>query len=257
MRLNDGSARISGFLKRCRHHFFSSSLLSFTLLIFGNQLVFAQSDFTGGAGGNIPDATSPGGDAGNPNAGIFTSDIVVADPGTITLFNSITLNNFSHPYLGDLVFELTHVDSGTTIIFMNRPLKVLALNDWGSDSALNGTYTFDNNLISTYNASDSIWLAATNNSTVPGGLYAASANAFTGSDNTSYVPINLNVFAGESIAGTWELTVRDEAANDVGNFAGWQFNATFEPTPEPASPALILCGAIISFVLISFWRRPA
>lgn len=250
-------ARIADFPKRAGSCRLYRLLLSLVLLVLGGQLAFAQTTFTGGAGGNIPDATSIGADAGNPNAGIFTSDIVISGPGTIISFNSITLDDFCHTYIGDLVLELTHVDSGTTIFFMNRPLKVSALNGWGSDSDLNGTYTFINDLGSTYGSSDSIWLAATNNSTVPGGTYAASANSFTGSPTTSYVPINLNVFAGESIAGTWELTIRDESTNDIGTLSSWQFNATIEPVPEPASSALMLCGAIVSFVLVSFWRKPA
>jgi hypothetical protein len=232
-------------------------LLPFVSLAFGGQLMFAQTDFTGGAGGNIPDATSLGPVVGNTNAGIFTSDINVANPGTIASFNSITLDDFSHTWVGDLVFELEHVDSGTTIILMYRPLKVSAIGGYGSDSDLNGTYTFDNDLTSTYGSGDSIWLAANNNSVIPGGTYAASADVFTGSANTSYQPVNLNVFSSESIAGTWELIVRDESIQDVGTFSGWQFNATVEPAPEPAGAALMICGAITSFILHSFWRRPA
>ncbi len=219
--------------------------------------MFAQTDFTGGAGGNIPDATSLGPVVGNTNAGIFTSDINVANPGTISSFNSITLDNFSHTWVGDLVFELGHVDSGTTVIFMYRPLKVSAISGYGSDSDLNGTYTFDNDLTSTFGSSDSIWLAASNNSVIPGGTYAASADVFTGSAKTSYQPVNLDVFAGESIAGTWELTVRDESIGDIGTFSGWQFNATIDPAPEPGSATLMICGAIISFVLGACRRRPA
>jgi len=250
-------AQISGFSKRvCYNHFCHWSLL-FVLLACGSRLMLAQTDFTGGAGGSIPDATTYGDTAWNPNAGVFTSDIDVTDPGTISSFNSITLNDFPHTWVGDLVFELTHVDSGTTVIFLDRPLKVSPTSDYGSDSDLNGTCTFVSDLTSSYGSGDSIWLAANNNSVVPGGTYAASANIFTGSTNTSYQPVNLNVFSGESISGTWELTVLDESYLDVGSFSSWQFNATIEATPEPASPMLILCGAIISFILVSFWRKPA
>ena len=243
-------------MPRRRRHFGCSLPLSFVLLAFGGQLLLAQTDFTGGAGGNIPDATSLGPVVGNTNAGIFTSDITVATPGTIASFNSITLDDFSHTWAGDLVLELEHVDSGTTIILMYRPLKVSAISGYGSDSDLNGTYTFDNDLTSTYGSSDSIWLAANNNSVIPGGTYAASADVFTGSANTSYQPVNLNVFSGESITGTWELIVRDESIQDVGTFSGWQFNATVVPSPEPAGAALMICGAIISLILVPFRKRP-
>lgn len=243
--------------RRRSRHCGGRLLLPFVSLAFGGQLLFAQTDFTGGAGGNIPDATSLGPIVGNTNAGIFTSDINVANPGTITSFNSITLDNFSHTWVGDLVFELEHVDSGTTVIFMYRPLKVSAISGYGSDSDLNGTYTFDNDLTSTFGSSDSIWLAASNDSIIPGGTYAASADVFTGSANTSYQPVNLNVFSGESITGTWELIVRDESIQDVGAFSGWQFNATVNPAPEPGSATLIICGAIISFIPGTCRRRPA
>jgi len=240
-----------------RRHGCCSLVLPVMSLVFGSQLMFGQTGFTGGAGGNIPDATSLGPIVGNTNAGIFTSDINVAVPGTIVSFNSITLDSFSHTWIGDLVFELEHVDSGTTVILMYRPLKVSAISGFGSDSDLNGTYTFDNDLTSTFGSADSIWQAASNNSVIPSGTYAASADVFTGSANTSYQPVNLNVFSGESITGTWELIVRDESIQDVGTFSGWQFNATVAPSPEPAGTELMICGAIISFILVPFWRRSA
>ncbi len=247
--------RVTG-LSRNRHSgVFYNWLLSLVLLACGNQLISAQTTFSGGTGGTIPDATTPGEAAGNTNAGIFHSDIIVTNLGLVTSFNSITLSNLSHPYIGDLVLELTHVDSGTSILFMNRPYKLSATVGWGSGSGLNGTYTFDGNLTSTYNASDSIWRAATNFTIVPSGTYAASANAFTGSANTSYVPVNLNVFAGESISGTWELTIRDESLNDIGMFDSWQFNAAFEAVPEPTSPALIIVSALFTFVLVSSRKK--
>lgn len=250
--------QVSALLKnRCRHCL--GGLLSLALLTLGTSLGFAQTDFTGGVGGAIPDATSAGQDAGNPNAGIYTSDIVISDPGIVTSLNSITLNNLQHTAIDDLVFELTHVGWGTTVVFMDRVGKTSATTGFGYPANLNGNYTFDTDLSSILTSSDSIWDAAAiyqNSGDIPTGIYAATTNNFTGSYSTSYQPIDLNVFTNQSIAGTWQLTVRDEASSDTGSFSSWQFNATVA-APEPASTALMICGGVISFILVSFWRRPA
>lgn len=218
----------------------------------------AQTDFTGGTGGAIPDATSPGENAGNPNAGVFTSDITLSDPGTIASFNSITLDNFQHTAIDDLVFELTHVGWGTTVVFLDRVGKTSATTGFGYPADMNGNYTFETDLSSTLTSADSIWDAAAiyqNSGTIPGGIYAATANAFTGSYSSSYQPTDLNIFTNEPIDGTWELTVRDEAQNDVGTFSSWQFNATITAIPEPVSFALIVLGGLISLVLVTSRRR--
>lgn len=69
-------------------------------------------------------------------------------------------------------------------------------------------------------------------------------------------PVDLNAFAIQSIANTWESPVRDKINDDTGSFSSWQFNAAVA-IPEPANTALMVCGGIIFFILVSYWRRAA
>ena len=216
-------------------------------------------NFIGGPGGSIPDSSDLGTNAWNPGAGVFLSDIVVTNAGLIGSFNSVTLDTFAHTAIGDLVFEITHVDSGTTVIFLQRAQKTDPTQGYGSAVDLNGDFTFTNDLASTFNSLDSIWHAAfvaTNSGSgiINGGSFAASSNAFGGTASTSYQPSDFNDFAGQTAAGTWRLTVLDEATNDVGSLAGWSFNATLTSVPEPTGPLLFFAGVIVITASIARWR---
>ena len=209
------------------------------------QNASAQQVVLQGNGGNLIDATTDGQNAGNPNAGVFTSDIVVNQQGTIQNFDFALLSNFYHTYSGDLVVELTHEDTGTSAVLFDRIGKTSATTGYGSMSHLDGTFNFVTDLNSTVNSSDSLWNAVAQQGCVYGGTFAASGNQFTGSPDTSYSPTDLNAFAGEQISGTWQLTVRDEAIGDTGCFDNWQMGVTLAPpVPEPGSLALLGLGGL-------------
>jgi hypothetical protein len=213
-------------------------------------------------GGPIPDATTPGTNGFNPNSGIFTSTITLSNEPPITSVNSITIDSLQHPYAGDLFFELTHDDTGTSVIFMNRALKTsltsdgMGVMDFGSYTEASGNFTFVTDLASTESGSDSLWNALSMTSDLLGGVYAATSNDFTGSDGTSYTPTDLNVFAGESGDGTWTLTAMDESHLDTGSFSGWDVDFTFDPAPEHSVTAMALVGGAV-FLFVQRLRRPA
>jgi hypothetical protein len=231
------------------------------LCLFAICPAHAQPVTESGSGGSIPDATSEGTNAYNADAGVFTTEIVLSGLGPITSFDSITLDDLQHTYSGDLMFELTHVDTGTTVIFLQRPLKSSATSrgtgplDYGSPSGVDGDFTFVTDLSSTETSSDSLWNAVALSSDVLGGTYAASANGFTGMKSTSYQPTDLDAFAGESMDGTWELTAIDESIRDTGSFSGWQIQATLDdPAPEPGPAGFFLMGGAI-FLFVQRWRK--
>src|SRR5438105_15332052 len=114
--MNPSAAPSAGTMRS--HLRFISSVIVLAALLYFSQPLNGQTVLASGPGGGIPDATSMGEDAGNPNAGVFTSDIVLNAPGTVGSLDFVRLQNFSHTYAGDLVFQLTHVDTGASVLFL-------------------------------------------------------------------------------------------------------------------------------------------
>lgn len=257
--VNNFSVRAAGHeLCQGRHNIVALVILALLLISIRPMTVHSM-DYLGG-GTNIMDSMDDGTNAWNPGAGISISDIVIADPGVITSFNSLTLDTLEHTAIGDLIFELTHVDTATTVIFLQRTRKFDLTVGYGSAVDLSGNFTFTNNMASTFDTADSIWCAAfdaevTNSGSgiINGGTYAASSNYFGGTEAASYRPSDFSDFDGESIAGTWRLTVRDEATNDFGTFAGWSFNVSVTGVPEPASLTILFMGGLVA--VVTFVRR--
>src|SRR6185369_386223 len=148
------------------------------------------------AGGAIPD--------NNPVGVNF--DIVIPDAGILASFDRISVT-MSHSWAGDLTLSLTHLETGTSVIFLDRILSVVAGNTGDSSKLVKvlepheTAYAFVTDLSTFTFSPKSIWGAASlisDSFYIPGGIYAASANARTGNPLSSYVPTDLNVFAGES-----------------------------------------------------------
>lgn len=259
--VNNFSGRAARFILSRGSHDILVLAITVLLLISIRPVAGQTLDFTNGAGGALIDGQDWGTNDWNPNAGIFISEIEVTNIGVISSFNSLTLDTFSHTAIGDLVFMLTHTNTGTTVIFMQRVLKLDPLVGYGSDVSMNGNFMFTNNLASTFSSDDCIWCAADNayaldgtNAVINGGSFAASSNSFAGTEAASYRPSDFNDFDGQSIAGTWRLTIRDEATNDIGSLGSWSFNATILGVPEPDSLMLFFAGGILITAWLSRWR---
>ena len=67
----------------------------------------------GGSGGAIPD---------NVASGVNFNAIVAPGAGSVTSLDSITVS-MVHSFVGDLTFTLTHVDTGTSVIFVQRTAR--------------------------------------------------------------------------------------------------------------------------------------
>lgn len=164
-----------------------------------------------GLGSNLNDGLMDG-DGFTTGPGLTTFSFNVTDTTTISNFNYVSLKNLSHTWAADLTFQLTHVGSGKTVVF---------LSDLGGAGDFGGNYNIDdisvNSLIGSYPDS----------SVIPNGTYHA--ETFDGLTN-------FNVFDGMSVAGTWKLDVYDQSGQDVGALGGWGFtinDGVYNPQPDP------------------------
>lgn len=167
-------------------------------------------DYTG-LGKNLNDATVDG-DGFTTGSGLTTFSINVTDTTTISNFNFVSLKNLSHTWAADLRFELTHIQSGKSVVF---------LSDLGGAGDFGGTYNIDdvsvNSLIGNYPGS----------ALIPSGTYHA--ETFDGL-------ANFNIFEGMSVFGDWRLDVYDQAGEDTGYLGDWSFTINdnvYGPQPDP------------------------
>ncbi len=144
-----------------------------------------------GKGGNIPDGS-----------GSFHDDIVVTENVNITDV-SVTLQNFVHTWVGDLIVRLRHIETDTVVELVRRPGQP-HFSSSGYSNDLKGDYTFNSHNACKFEA------AAADNAVVPSGTYA---------------PLqSLSAFKNLPAAGTWRLIVTDCSAGDSGFLGSWSLN---------------------------------
>ncbi len=135
-----------------------------------------------------------------------SDDLVVSDPGTVgSLVVSLVV---THTYVGDLIFRLTHVESGTTVTLLHRP----GVPD-PNPSAVCGCSNDNLNVV----FDDS---AATAAETQCSGTPAINGRF------RPYTP--LSAFTGVPLAGTWRLTAVDMAGQDTGSISSWGMTVTLQ-----------------------------
>lgn len=164
-------------------------------------------------------------DGSNAAVGVASSDIVISGDGrSVGSVNSVTLSNFTHTSLGDLVITFEHVESGSSVILTSPPDS--------RSSNFNGTYTFlVNPGLQTIDEATSGQNSAFN---LPSGNYAMSAY---GGGAGIGPRTNFAGFSGINLNGTWRLTIEDFAEGDTGAVGGWSFDVS--AVPEPTSMLLI------------------
>lgn len=134
----------------------------------------------------IPDAQLPG----------LTRTIQISEAATISDLD-VRLD-VSHSWVGDLIATLTHVESGLSVVLLDRPGEPGAANGCGGDDVF---ATFD---------ADAGRLAET--------TCAARSPALGG----SLRPLgDLSQLSGRSIAGTWRLNIVDAVTQDAGSLFNW------------------------------------
>lgn len=172
---------------------------------------FAQGTSYTGTGGSINDGVMDS-DGFTTSPGLTSFYINITDTTTISNFNYVSLTNLTHTWASDLKFQLTHVGSGKTVVF---------LSDLGGAGDFGGNYNIDdisvNSLIGNYPSAD----------TIPYGTYHA--ETFDGL-------ANFNIFDGMVVTGDWRLDVYEQAGEDVGALGGWGFtinDGVYGPQPDP------------------------
>jgi len=134
----------------------------------------------------IPDNTPAG----------ATTDLVISGLGEITDLD-VSLQ-VTHTWVGDLIFTLTHVDTGTAVTFFDRP---------GVPAGTVGC------------SGNDIDATLSDEGATP--VETECAGAVPTIDGT-FSPNNpLSAFDGESANGTWRLFVSDNAGSDQGTVNGW------------------------------------
>lgn len=140
----------------------------------------------------------------------------IVNPGTATISDLDVVITTTHTWVGDLVFTLTHVDTGSASTVIDRP------------GVPTSTFGCANNHINARLSDEAAapvetQCAASGTATPP--PYAI---------NGTFIPNNaLSVFDGQSLAGTWQLNASDRATPDPGTLTGWCLVAT-TTTPTTA-----------------------
>lgn len=144
-----------------------------------------------GGGGKIPDGVAS-----------FQDEIIVTENMAINNV-SVTLKNLEHTWVGDLIAQLRHVETGVVVDLFRRPGQP-QFSSSGYSNDLNGDYTFNDHVSHSFDA------VAGSHTVIPSGHYCANQP--------------LSVFKGRSSAGTWQLIINDCSAGDSGSLESWSLN---------------------------------
>lgn len=195
------------------------------------------STFTFGA--SAPNTAIPD----NAPAGVSLS---ASSGQAVTGIVKVTILGLRHTWSGDLVARLT--GPGGTVDLFNRPGRTTATNfgysvNFGSNGSANLTgfnYSFTTGGASLWAAAAAAQAAdGAGLNGIPAGTYAASSNLNGATVDLSYVETNLGTAVNGS-AGTFTLTLIDQAGGDLGAFDGFEIEAV----PEPATLAALGLGAL-------------
>jgi hypothetical protein len=192
-------------------------------LAFGTATTANAGTFSySGSGFSIPDNNTTGG----------SSTITITDNSTITDI-TVTLNNLTHTWLGDLTASLTNINTGTTVDLFNRVGRTGG-SGVGDSSNFGDNYNFN----TAYTGN--LWTTAAglgDSSNIPSGNYFPT----TVNGGVSL----LSAFNGQSLQGTWVLNIKDSFADDTGSLGSWNISGQSVSVPEPASVlGLLAFGAM-------------
>jgi len=133
--------------------------------------------------------------------------------------------------MADLTMSLTHVQSGTSVVFynMNRYSRSESTN-------LNGNYQFTDSSGAANMVTAASSLGSTAN--IASGEYAAfdsngnGSSSYTGSDR--YILSSFDAFDGLTMNTDWRLDITDRALDDTGSLSNWGFT-----TSSPSAPSAV------------------
>lgn len=138
----------------------------------------------------------------NNPAGV-SSEFTLSNPTQINDLNLTVLVN--HTWVGDLILDLTHVETGTTVRFVDRPGRTTT-----------GFGCSGDNIDATLDDEAALPVENQCEPTVP-------------TIQGTFTPNNpLAAFDGQDVAGTWRLTAIDAAAGAAGQLVEWCLGLTEE-----------------------------
>ena len=148
-------------------------------------------------------SSSPELEINNSNR-VITDDIVINDNGQSVLDLVVVINDLEHAYVGDIKMTLTKIDSGVSLVLMNKA---------GTDTPYGSSGNNFVDLVLTDEALESI-------DSIP-----SEGTDYTGeykpSDNSPN-PTELSSFDGLDINGTWRLQIEDTYPSvDHGTLKQW------------------------------------
>jgi len=173
--------------------------------------------FTGtGTGFSIPDDNATG----------ASSTITIPTSSNFSITNiTVTLNNLTHSWVGDLIANLTYVPTNTTVSLFNRIGR--PTDTFGDSSNFNGNYSFNDAF------TGNIWSVA---ASLGGTSNIPSDNYFpTGAGSATLAPM-LTSLGGSQTAGDWRLTISDNAEDDTGSLGSWTLNLEGTPIAPVSVP---------------------
>ncbi|GEA28839.1 hypothetical protein MiAbW_03420 [Microcystis aeruginosa NIES-4325] len=173
--------------------------------------------FTGtGTGFSIPENNATG----------ASSTITIPTSSNFSITNiTVTLNNLTHSWLGDLIANLTYVPTNTTVSLFNRIGR--PTNTLGDSSNFNGNYSFNDAV------TGNLWTVAASGGSdfvIPSGNYFP-----TGAGSGTLVPM-LTSLGGSQTAGDWRLRISDNAPGDAGSLGSWTLNLEGTPIAPVSVP---------------------
>ena len=157
---------------------------------------------------SIPNVAIPDG------APVGVSDVITIPSGGAILDLNV-LVSATHTWVGDLVFTVTHLSSGTSVAILDRP-GITTTGGFGCQGNDLANVTFDD---------EGVVNAETDCVSGANPIQAYPANA-------SLIPNNpLSAFDGENIAGGWRFTASDNVGSDTGTLISWCLAAVSAPAP--------------------------
>jgi subtilisin-like proprotein convertase family protein len=157
----------------------------------------------------VPGSTIPDDDP----SGVSNTMLVLVEFGSPRTIKDLNVGlDISHTWVGDLVVTLTHDDTGTTTVLVDRPGRTV---DGAGCSGNDIDAVLDDEAES------------------------AVENECDGDAPTisgSFVPNeSLSAFDGEGIAGSWTIHVFDHNAADEGTLDGWALIPSLKGAPTPTA----------------------
>lgn len=204
-----------------------------TAAIASTMVATAHAELYTGMGGAVTDnSATPSQFTLRVNDSLVVSDL------------SVTLTNFKHASIGDLIVTLTHQPSGLSMSLMDQIGRTTtASSNRGDNSDLNGAYTFAD-------GGANLWAAAAalgSTGKIGGGTYAATGAGIGSTAATGPASLSFSAtFGGVDAKGDWVLSISDRAKGSTLN-SDWSWSLGVTSIPAPGALALLSAAGVITF----------